>query len=160
MAGEDRLPASFRPRKLVPKCSAPLSTATAAIRPHWSRGGGLMNQTSISARIATRNAVNRNGGISCSAYAETRKFSAQNRQISRTRTRSRPTSPLNAGLMRSPAPAEAPVQLRQYPGGTDQEVAQVGEKAGLPALVQLAVADELGDPGHHEHADGQPQQPG
>src|SRR5690606_31940493 len=105
-----------------------------------------MNHTSINASMAMRRAVNRNGGSSRNACAEARKLKAQNTHTSSTRTRSRPPSPLNEGLMRLPAPAEAAVQLGQHPGRTDQQIAQVGEEAGFFPFVQFAVADELGDP--------------
>src|SRR5690554_2854863 len=135
MAGDDRLPARCRARKLVPKWSAPLSTATAAIRPHWSRGGALTNQASSSTSIARRTAVNRNGGISRSACAEARKLKAQNTHTRTTRPRSRPPSPRSAGLMRLPPPAQAAIELGQHPGRADQQIAQVGEEARLAAFV-------------------------
>src|SRR5690606_13256565 len=106
-----------------------------------------MKGDSNSARITRRMAVNRSGGISASAHADVRKFSAQATQITSTSSRSRPRRP------KLPGPAELAIELCQHPGRADEQVGQVGEEARLAAFD--LVADELRDPCDHEHADGQ-----
>src|SRR6478672_13684309 len=136
--------------KLVPKCSTPLSIATANRRFHCDRGGTRKKPTSSAASRPMRMAVNRNGGTSRNACAEVRKLVAQNRQTSRTRTRSRPCRP--RAVTPSPADIQLAIGLGQHPCRSDEQVLEVGEEARLLALVELAVADELRNPRDHEYA--------
>src|SRR5688572_24992947 len=52
-------------------------------------------------------------------------------------------------------PAQLAIKLGQYPRRADQQISEIGEEAGTLALVQLAVANELADPGDDEYADAQ-----
>src|SRR5699024_8110075 len=58
-------------------------------RGHCPGGGRLVQNTRTAPSAAKRSAVNRKGGISCSAIAEVRKLPAHAKQISRTREISR-----------------------------------------------------------------------